>query len=64
MADSRRSLNDRRQIIVHVITSVKFCLDFGNDECIIMGNFRARIASAFEQGGYMLGGETSAPLFI
>ena len=33
---------------MHVITSVKFCLDFGNDECIIMGNFRARIASAFE----------------
>jgi len=27
---------------------VKFCLDFGNDECIILGNFRARIASAFE----------------
>ena len=37
-----------RQITVHVITSVTFCLDFGNDECIILRNFRARIASGFQ----------------
>ena len=37
-----------RPITVHVITSVTFCLDFGNNEYIIVRNFRARIASPFQ----------------
>ena len=41
----------------HIIVSIKFCLDVGNDECIILCNFGGRIMSVFE----ILEGDLQSP---
>ena len=41
----------------HIIVSIKFCLDVGNDECIILCNFGGRIMSGFE----ILEGDLQSP---
>ena len=41
----------------HIIVSIKFCLDVGNDECIILCNFGGRIMSGFE----ILEGDPQSP---
>ena len=43
----------------HIIVSIKFCLDVGNDECIILCNFGGRIMSGFE----ILEGDLPPPPF-
>ena len=41
----------------HIIVSIMFCLDVGNDECIILCNFGGRIMSGFE----ILEGDLQSP---